>query len=215
MLAAIEKEQPAVVFLADPNNPTGNALDAEAIRAIVAAAPGLVVLDEAYGPYSESSSAELLTEYDNLVVMRTLSKMGFAGLRFGYLFGPAAWMNEFAKVKPPYNVNVLTLASIDFALEHFTFTEAQTAMICRERERMFAEYQKLDGVKVWPSQANFLLMRVNDANAAQQALLARGIWVKSVSHVDPMLENCLRITISNAQENDRCLMALREALADG
>lgn len=213
MLDSIERTQPAVVFLADPNNPTGNALERHAVQAIIEAAPGLVVLDEAYGPYSAQSNADLMARYDNLLVMRTLSKMGFAGLRFGYLFGSPTWMDELAKVKPPYNVNVLSLASIDFALEHFEFTQVQTAMIRQERARIFAQYQALAGVRVWASQANFLLLRVADADAVQQGLLDRGIWVKNLSHADAMLRGCLRVTISNAPENDRCLAALREVLA--
>ncbi|MBV7434259.1 histidinol-phosphate transaminase [Cardiobacteriaceae bacterium TAE3-ERU3] len=209
MLKAIVEHQPAVIFLADPNNPTGNALDSDAVRNIIEAAPGLVVLDEAYGAYASHSNATMAQAYDNVVVIRTLSKIGYAGLRFGYAFGADDWIDAFAKVKPPYNINVLTLASVDFALEHDDFIRAQTAMICRERTRMLSAYQMLEGIEVWPSAANFLLLRIANAAKIYAALIEQNIWVKKLDGVHPLLRDCLRVTISNAEDNDRCFAAIK------
>lgn len=210
MLDAIAEHQPAVIFLADPNNPTGNALNDLAVRNIIEAAPGLVVLDEAYGAYAPHSNASLVERYNNnVVVIRTLSKIGYAGLRFGYAFGAADWMEAFARVKPPYNINVLTLASVDFALTHDAFIRTQTDMITNERRRMLSEYEALKGVEVWPSAANFLLLRVANATAVYAALIEKNIWIKKLDGVHPLLRNCLRVTISNAEDNDRCFAAIK------
>ncbi|MDO5090643.1 MAG: histidinol-phosphate transaminase [Cardiobacteriaceae bacterium] len=212
MLDAIEQHQPALVFLASPNNPTGNALVEADARAIIEAAPGVVVLDEAYLAYGNGSLAHLASAYAHVVVMRTLSKTGFAGLRFGYLFGNEQWMAEFDKVRPPYNVNVLTQASVAFALEHHAALEAQARMIVREREALAEALAALDGVQVYPSQANFLTVRVPDGKGTTARMRDAGVWIKNLDGAHPLLANCLRLTVSNAAENARMLAALREAL---
>lgn len=213
MLVAIAEHQPAVVFLASPNNPTGNALEEADVREIIAAAPGLVVLDEAYQAYAAQSLAHLAGEYEHVVVMRTLSKTGFAGLRFGYLFGDPRWMAELDKVRPPYNVNVLSRASIAFALDHYDEIAQQAAEIVREREALIAQLAGMAGVTVYPSQANFITVRVADGNAVAQRMRDAGVWIKNLHTMHPALQNCLRLTVSNAQENARMMHAFAEALS--
>lgn len=212
MLTAIAKHNPAVVFLANPNNPTGNALARPDIEEIVTACRGLVVLDEAYAPFTDAQASDLIDKHDNLVVMRTISKIGFAGLRFGYMYGRSAWLDAFDKVRPPYNVNVLTQASVEFVLAHYDVVQAQSEEIISERKRVLTALQALTGVEVWASQANFILLRLADGNAMHQALQAQGIWVRNVDTMHPSLRNCLRLTISNKKENNHFLQVFKQLL---
>ncbi|NOX76847.1 MAG: histidinol-phosphate transaminase, partial [Gammaproteobacteria bacterium] len=151
MLAAIEQHQPAVVFLAYPNNPTGNLFDRAAVNAVIEASPGLVVVDEAYHAFADDSYMAELGKHDNLVVMRTVSKMGLAGLRLGLLAGPREWLAEFDKTRLPYNINVLTQVSAEFAFTHREVLDEQTQQICADRETLMSELQALDGVDAFPS----------------------------------------------------------------
>jgi histidinol-phosphate aminotransferase len=149
-----------VIFLAYPNNPTGNLFDDAALEAVLDAAPGLVVIDEAYAPFAETSWLGRLGGHPNLVVMRTLSKLGLAGLRLGLLAGAPAWLDQFDKVRLPYNVGVLNQASAAFALEHQALSDEQTARIRDERSRLHDALATLPGVEPLPSRANFILLRV-------------------------------------------------------
>ena len=214
VLQAMEETEPAVVFLAYPNNPTGNLFDAAAVRRVIEAAPGLVVVDEAYAPFTDASFLSGLGSADNLVVMRTVSKMGLAGLRLGFLAGPHAWLDEFDKVRLPYNINVLTQASAAFALRHREVFDAQTRDIRAERERLTEVLGRLQGVKVYPSQANFLLLRLRDrdADAVFAGLKEQGILVKNLNGGHPLLGQCLRVTVGTLQENTRFLEAFRSLL---
>jgi histidinol-phosphate aminotransferase len=215
ILQAMHEHQPAVVFLAYPNNPTANLFDAQAMLDVIRAAPGLVVVDEAYAPFTDATFMQRLGEFDNLVVMRTVSKMGLAGLRLGLLAGPAAWLDQFDKVRLPYNINVLTQASADFALGHKAVFDEQTRLIRTERERLAAAIAQMDGVKVFPSQANFLLLRTpaGKATAWFQGLRERGVLIKNLDGAHPLLTDCLRPTVGTPQENDALLKAL-EAIVD-
>jgi histidinol-phosphate aminotransferase len=215
ILQAMHEHQPAVVFLAYPNNPTANLFDAQAMLDVIRAAPGLVVVDEAYAPFTDATFMQRLGEFDNLVVMRTVSKMGLAGLRLGLLAGPAAWLDQFDKVRLPYNINVLTQASADFALGHKAVFDEQTRLIRAERERLAAAIAQMDGVEVFPSQANFLLLRTpaGKATAWFQGLRERGVLIKNLDGAHPLLTDCLRPTVGTPQENDALLKAL-EAIVD-
>ncbi len=215
ILQAMHEHQPAVVFLAYPNNPTANLFDAQAMLDVIRAAPGLVVVDEAYAPFTDATFMQRLGEFDNLVVMRTVSKMGLAGLRLGLLAGPAAWLDQFDKVRLPYNINVLTQASADFALGHKAVFDEQTRLIRTERERLAAAIAQLDRVEVFPSQANFLLLRTpaGKATAWFQGLRERGVLIKNLDGAHPLLTDCLRPTVGTPQENDALLKAL-EAIVD-
>jgi histidinol-phosphate aminotransferase len=214
-LQAMERHRPAVVFIAYPNNPTGNLFSEEAIAAIIAAAPGLVVLDEAYHVFAGKSFLARLAEFPNLVVMRTLSKLGLAGIRLGYAVARPEWIREFDKVRPPYNVNVLTQVAAELALAHYDVLAAQARAIVAERERLTAGLSRLPGVTVFPSKANFVLIRVPDAVRVFEGMKRRGVLVKSMhGSVPVLLDQCVRLTIGTPEENLRCLAALAEALAD-
>ncbi|WP_153099272.1 histidinol-phosphate transaminase [Paraburkholderia hayleyella] len=209
MLAAIEQHQPAIVYLAYPNNPTGTLYADADIECIIAASRhGLVVLDEAYQPFARHSWLPRAAEFDNVVVMRTVSKLGLAGIRLGYLVGRPAWLNEFDKVRPPYNVNVLTQAATHFLLDHLDVLEAQAAQLRDERTRLAHAVAQLPGMEVFPSAGNFLLVRVADAAATFEKLLAARILIKNVSKMHPLLTNCVRLTVGSPAENAQLLTAL-------
>ena len=214
MLAAIQQHQPAVVFLAYPNNPTGNLFDAAAIEAMVRAAPGLVVVDEAYHAFAQKSFMDRLGRYDNLLVMRTLSKQGLAGLRLGVLAGDPAWLAEFDKLRLPYNINSLTQASAVFALEHKAVLDEQAAQLRRAREQMRQDLSAVPGVTVWPSAANFILFRTDKRPAAEvfAKLREQGVLIKNLSAHGGVLADCLRVTVGTPGENDAFLQALRQSL---
>lgn len=208
MLAAIEQHNPAIIFLACPNNPTGNSFSRRDVEQIICAAPGLIVIDEAYFAYANVHFGDFSLRYPNVVVMRTLSKIGFAGLRFGYLFGHSEWIGEFNKVRPPYNVNVLTQASIEFVLRHYAEIATQTTEIISERDKMIAELKQLPQCQVWSSQANFILLRCPDAKSIVSSLRNKNILIKNLHGTHPLLHNCLRLTVSNTTENQQLLTAL-------
>ncbi len=209
LLQAMEAHQPAVVFLAYPNNPTANLYNEQAIIDVIKAAPGLVVIDEAYAPFTDATFMSRLGQYPNLVVMRTVSKMGLAGLRLGMLAGPAAWLDEFDKVRLPYNINVLTQISARFALKHKALFDDQTAKIRAERERLLGALSELPDVRVFPSQANFILLRTPPgmADAWHAQLKAQGVLIKNLHGSHPALADCLRPTVGTPQENDALLAA--------
>jgi histidinol-phosphate aminotransferase len=222
-LAAIAKEQPALVWIAFPNNPTGNAFPVADIERILRAAPGLVVIDEAYQPFAGATFMPRLGEFENLVVMRTVSKIGMAGLRLGYVCGRPEWIEAFNKTRSPFNINVLTEAVAIKLLQHKKLLDEQAAAVLAERERLAQELSRLAGLTVYPSAANFLLVRVaGAARSAQGApgagtrvferLKAQGVLVKDFSGGHPLLENCLRLTVGTPEENRILLAALREAL---
>ncbi len=214
MRTAIAGHKPAVVFLAHPNNPTGNLFDRNALRAVIEAAPGLVVIDEAYLPFAQDTWLPDLATTPNLLVLRTFSKLGLAGLRLGYLCGHPAWIGELDKVRPPYNVNVLTLAAVDFLLDHVGELDRQAGRIRDERGRVLARLRALAGVTVFDSAANFVLLRVTDPDGVFAGLKQRGILVKNVSRMHPLLAGCLRTTIGTPEENDAFLGALAASLGE-
>jgi histidinol-phosphate aminotransferase len=214
LLQAIERNQPAVVFIAYPNNPTANLFDVDAIRRVIAVTTGLVVVDEAYAPFTDASFLPDVLEYENLLVMRTLSKMGLAGLRLGLLVGASDWIREIDKTRLPYNINVLTQSVAELALRHREVFDEQTARIREERGRLFAKLKDLNGVDPYPSQANFILFRVQAEQGAGlfQALKDRGVLIKNLDGIHPMLADCLRVTVGTPAENDGFLQALSDAL---
>ena len=211
MLAAIETHQPALIYLACPNNPTANLFDEGAIERIIEAAPGLVVMDEAYQPFASRDHMALARRYGHVLVMRTLSKFGLAGVRLGYLMGPKAWADEIEKVRPPYNISVLNAEAALFALEHADEFARQAALIRSERARLSAALETM-GLAPFKSEANMILVRLPDAAAAFAALKRQGVLVKDVSRQHPLLANCLRLTVGTPQENDMLISALKASL---
>jgi histidinol-phosphate aminotransferase len=197
------------VFIAYPNNPTGVLYAEEDILKVIRASEGLVVIDEAYHAFAGKSFMPYLTRFANLVVLRTVSKLGLAGIRLGYLAGRPEWIGEFNKVRQAYNVNVLTQAAALFMLERLEVLDAQAAQIRSERDKLGAALSSLNRVTVFPSQANFFLIRVPDADAAFEGLKRQGVLVRNLH---PGLKGCLRVTVGTPDENRILLTALREAL---
>jgi histidinol-phosphate aminotransferase len=211
MLEAIALHQPAIVYLAYPNNPTANLWNADTIEKIVEAAPGLVVIDEAYQPFASRSYLDRVTRHEHVLLMRTLSKFGLAGVRIGYMMGPAALIAQVDKVRPPYNVSVLNCEAALFALEHEDVFAAQAADLKRERARIQAALKEM-GLKSWPSDANMILVRVPDPARSFEGMKERKVLVKNVSRMHPLLAGCLRLTVGTAEENAQMLAALRATL---
>jgi histidinol-phosphate aminotransferase len=215
MLAAIERERPALTYIAYPNNPTANLWsDAtiERIVAVVGAQDGLVVFDEAYQPFSSRTWMQRMAAHPHVLVMRTLSKFGLAGVRLGYLCGHAALIDEVEKVRPPYNVSVLNAEATLFALDHADEYARQAALLRSERERLQAALRALPSVRPYPSEANMILVRVPDAARAFEGMKARGVLVKNISTLHPLLANCLRLTVGTPQENTQMIDALGASL---
>jgi len=212
-LEAMGRHRPAVVFIAYPNNPSGNLFPDEAIVRIIASAPGLVVVDEAYHAFARRTFMTRLAEFPNLVVMRTLSKLGLAGIRLGYAVGRSEWIREFDKLRSPYNVNVLTHVVAERVLARHDVLEAQAQSIIAERKRLDAELRKFPRVTVFTSDANFILIRVPDAPAIFEGMRRRGVLVKNLHGSAPLLDHCIRLTIGTPEENLRCLAVLKESLA--
>jgi histidinol-phosphate aminotransferase len=215
MRAAIDAHQPAVIFLAYPNNPTGNLFPAGDVEEIIRRAPGLVVVDEAYAAFASDSFLARLDDCDNLLLLRTVSKMGLAGLRLGMLAGPPAWLAEIDKVRLPYNINVLTQISAAFALENHAVLDAQTARIRSDREKLHAELAAMPEIEAFPSQANFILFRTppGRASAIFDGLRSRRVLIKNMSGAGGLLSDCLRVTVGTPVENRAFLAALRACLA--
>jgi histidinol-phosphate aminotransferase len=215
MLAAIEAERPALLYLAYPNNPTANLWDAGVVERLIQAMArinGLVVMDEAYQPFAARDSMPWLQAYPHVLVMRTMSKFGLAGVRIGYLIGRAELVGEIDKLRPPFNVSVLNAEAGLFALDHADEYARQAAVIRAERDALQPKLAALPGVRPYPSQANMILARVPDAARAFAGMKARGVLVKNVSALHPLLANCLRLTVGLPDENLKMIDALAASL---
>jgi histidinol-phosphate aminotransferase len=215
MLAAIAEHKPSITYLAYPNNPTANLWDDAVIERIieaVGAQGGLVVMDEAYQPFASKSYIDRLSKHRHVLLMRTLSKFGLAGVRLGYMMAPKALIAEIDKVRPPYNISVLNYECALFALEHREVFAQQAQALITQRTRLLDALGTLPGVKAWKSDANMILVRVPDATTAFEGLRNRKVLVKNVSKMHPLLTNCLRLTVGTADENTQLLAALEESL---
>ena len=211
---AIHEHEPALTWIAYPNNPTGNLFPREAVLRAVDASPGLVVVDEAYYPFSGGATLlDAVGRYPNLVLVRTVSKLGLAGLRLGVGIGPKDWMQELEKLRMPYNVNVLTAAAAELILDHRDVLAAQTQRIVDERARLEQALDRMPQATRFPSAANFILVRVPDAPAAFERLKERGILIKTLHGSHALLANCLRLTVGTPDENAKLIEALASVLS--
>ena len=214
MLAAVHEHQPALLYIAYPNNPTANLWDDDIVDAIIEAAPGLVVIDEAYQPFAARDSLARLQRHEHVLLMRTMSKFGLAGVRIGYMMGRQALIAEIDKLRPPFNISVLNCEAALFALEHVDEYAKQAETIRAEREKLSDALAGVPGVQPFPSEANMILARVPDAKRVFEGMRARGVLIKNVSALHPLLANCIRITIGTPDENPLTLAALRGALEE-
>ncbi len=214
LLESIREHQPHIVFLAYPNNPTGNLFDPSVIAQVVAATEGLVVIDEAYAPFADASYIREISETGNLLVMRTVSKLGLAGIRLGYLAGPSCILEQLNKIRLPYNINVLTQATARFALTHQSVFDEQTGKIREERCRVFESLANIPGIKPYPSAANFILFNAGQGRADDifNAIKSQGVLIKNMSGQGGLLRDCLRVTIGTPEENNAFLSALENGL---
>ena len=213
MLAAIKKFDPSLIFIAYPNNPTGNLWSREDIQAILKENQGIVVIDEAYGPFAGDSFTDDLAKYPNMLLLRTASKMGLAAIRFGWLAGDTALIAELNKIRLPYNINQLTQLTMEFALENYSMFAEQAEIIRSLRESLIDELTKMKGVDPYASEANFILFKVLSYNADDvfQKLLEQKVLIKNVSK-QVGLDQCLRVTVGSQQENKIFCDALSYAL---
>ncbi|WP_298634631.1 histidinol-phosphate transaminase [uncultured Umboniibacter sp.] len=212
MLEQINAQQPAIIFLAQPNNPTANNWAVEDLEAIVDAAEGLVVIDEAYYAYSDRHHLEWIRRYDNVVIVRTLSKQGFAGIRLGMLIAKQEWLEQFNKVRMPYNINVLTQATAEFVANAWAPLGLEAGQLTENREELSSALTEL-GLEVFPSQANFLIVRTNYEGAVLcKELRDRGVLIKNLCGAHPLFERCIRITVSSISDNTLLLSALESSL---
>ena len=215
MLAAIAEHRPSITYLAYPNNPTANLWDDAVIERLIVAVGeqgGLVVMDEAYQPFSSKSYVDRIQKHRHVLLMRTLSKFGLAGVRLGYMLGPQALIAEIDKVRPPYNISVLNYECALFALEHQDTFAAQASEIIEQRAMLLEAFEAMPGVQAWKSDANMILIRVADATQTFGGLKARKVLVKNVSKMHSLLANCLRLTVGTADENALLLAALKASV---
>ena len=214
-LDAIERERPAVTILCSPNNPTGTTEPTKAVAAIAEASEGWVVVDRAYSEFSnvKEDYRLLLEHYPNLIVTKTFSKAWrLAGIRIGYMLASPKLISELSRVKLPYHLSAITQIVGEAALRHIGETMEVAAAIARERERIEIGLQQM-GVKMWPSDANFVLFEVGDANRVWEELLQREVLVRRYPGA-PRLASCLRVTAGLPEETDTFLTALAEVLDD-
>ncbi len=219
MLTAMRQHQPAITYIAYPNNPTANLWSADTVRRLIAEAAGfggLVVMDEAYQPFSSRSWLDEIRAHPaanaNVLLMRTLSKFGLAGVRIGYMLGPQALLHEVDKLRPPYNVSVLNAECALFALEHADVFAQQAVEIRAQRQQLIDALTRMPGVTPFPSEANMVLVRVPDAQRCFDGLKSQGILVKNVSRMHPLLAECLRLTVGTPAENAQLIRALQTTL---
>ncbi|HLL13036.1 MAG TPA: histidinol-phosphate transaminase [Rubrivivax sp.] len=215
MLAAIEQHRPALTYIAYPNNPTANLFDDSVIDRVVAAVgrqQGFVIFDEAYQPFSSRTWMQRMAAHEHVLVLRTLSKFGLAGVRVGYLCGAAEVVEQIDKVRPPYNVSVLNCEAALFALDHADEYARQAALLRDQRRELLAELAATPGIEAFPSDANMILIRVPDSAHTFAGMKQRGVLVKHVAGLHPLLANCLRLTVGAPEENQAMLSALRQSL---
>jgi len=212
LLETVRRERPGIVFFSYPNNPTGNCFDEKIMRAVIEESDGLVVVDEAYGVFSGRTFLPDVDRYENLVILRTLSKIGFAALRVGFLIGQPAVLHELNKVRLPYNLNALSQVAAAFYVTHKETFDRQIEMIVREREWLSRELSSISALSVYPTDANFVLFGCDrNENDVYNYLLTRGVLVKHFSS-PASLAGKFRVTVGTKEENIRFLKALREAL---
>lgn len=212
ILLEIRKEKPRLIFLSSPNNPTGNCFSSDKILKILEAtsSQSIVIIDEAYQPFSnERGFIPMLNDYENIVIMRTLSKIGLAGLRVGFLIAKTEIINEVNKVRLPFNLNSISQAIASEVIRNTNLLKQHIKSIISERERLFNELSKIKGITPYPSEANFILFRIEDPDKVYIALLKKGVLVRNMKGV---VNGCLRVTVGTPEENRMFLKELNQIL---
>lgn len=209
-LEAIKSSNPKLIFLSSPNNPTGNSFSAERILKIIRQSKSLVVVDEAYQAFSDNKSfLPLLKNYPNLIILKTLSKIGLAGLRVGFMIADKEIIDEVNKVRLPFNLNSLSQKLAVETLRKSALMRSEIKTIVSERKKLFNEMKKIDGIKPYPSDANFILFRTDKSDKIYKELLKRGILIRNMKGV---IDGCLRVTVGTPNENMAFLKAIKSAV---
>lgn len=209
-LKIIKKTQPKLIFLSSPNNPTGNCLSPNRISEIIKQTEGLVVIDEAYQMFSNKKSfLSLLKKHENLIILKTLSKIGLAGLRVGFMIADSKIIKEVNKVRLPFNLNSLSQRIAIEALKGKKQLQSYIMSIVSERKRLFKEMKKIKGIRPYPSDANFILFKVKDADRVYKGLLKRGVLIRNMKGI---VDGCLRVTVGTPEENTIFLKTIKQLL---
>jgi histidinol-phosphate aminotransferase len=213
MLDKVAAESPALVFLSYPNSPTGNCFSEDRIRAILEASTGVVVVDEAYSNFSGKTLLPLLQQYENLVILRTLSKVGYAALRIGFLLGAPELLQELNKVRLPYNMNALSQAAAGFFMDEEQAVSEQIDRIIAERKNLYAALQEIDGIHPYPSAANFIFFSCTlNVNHVYEQLIRKGILIKPF--IFPWSSRqFIRVTVGRREENEAFIEELKRVIA--
>ena len=214
MLGKMEKNFPALVFLSYPNSPTGNLFSLDKIEAILKNTPGVVVVDEAYAAFAEDTLLPLLKKYDNLIILKTLSKLGMASMRLGFLIGNKDIIAQLDKVRLPYNINSLSQIAANFFLDYQMEFAGQVQEVVKRREELHLALQEIAGVKPYLSRANFIYFScIFDSDRIYANLTAAGIYVKNLNK-PPRMKNCMRVTVGNLKENAAFIKALKSVISE-
>jgi histidinol-phosphate aminotransferase len=207
---SIKDNFPALIFLSCPNSPTGNLFSRKKIEAVIQKAPGVVVIDEAYANFSGQNLMPLLKKYDNVIFLNTLSKLGMASIRLGFLIGKPDILAQLDKVRLPYNVNSLSQTAAGFFLDYEGEFSKQIKEIIQRREELYRGLNQIKWIKPYPSRANFIFFSCAfDSNRIYNRLVAEGIVVKNMN-ILPLMPNCIRVTVGNKKENEAFLKALKK-----
>lgn len=210
MTGKMRKNFPALIFLSSPNSPTGNLFSPSKMEALIKKTPGIVVIDEAYARFSGQSQMALLKKYKNLIFLNTLSKLGMASIRVGFLIGNPDIIAQLDKVRLPYNINSLSQMASRFFLDYHKDFSKQIKEIVQRRNELYRGLKAIKWITVYPSQANFIFFSCAfDSNRIYNKLVAEGIMVKNLN-VPPLMPNCMRITAGNKKENGALLKALKK-----
>ena len=213
MLLKIEEFNPAIIFLAYPNNPTANLWSKKDIDLIIKKTNGVVIIDEAYGSFSGESFIDKIDNYENLLVMKTVSKIGLAGIRLGYLIGESGIIRNINKLRLPFNINILSQKISELSIENNNYLEMQTKEIIKLKESLVSKMMNIDKIKVYESKTNFVLFKVlsGTANDTFKSLLSEKILIKNMTNT-PGLENCLRVTVGSEKENNLFIQSLKNSI---
>jgi len=212
MLNQVAKDAPVLTFLSYPNSPTSNCFSEKSVAAILEVSKGIVVVDEAYGSFAGKTLLPLLKKYENLVILKTLSKVGLAAIRMGFLIGSPTLIHELDKVRLPYNINTLSQVAAGFYLDHIDTFLGQTREIIAGREELLHALGKIEGVHVYPSDANFIFFSCDfDTDNIYSVLAHEGILIKNLNSPG-VLKNCMRVTVGKREENQELLKALKKIL---
>ena len=215
LLLAITKHDPACLFFSYPNNPTGNLFDAHLIEETLKLSTGLVVVDEAYFAFCQQTCIRYTAQYPNLVILRTMSKSGMAGLRLGMLLGHSQWVTEMEKLRLPYNIDSLTQASGFFYLQHYPVLEGYAELVLQERQWLEKEMTAIEELHIFDSEANFILFRIaTDAVCFFETLKEKGVLIRNLHQPGGTLENCFRVTVGTRQENQLFITATKDVISD-